>query len=189
MGRSLVWYAMPEHIDHDKTKFCMNWEFEETEDEKIVDFYKKYRLEQPDWTNHLKKAKELWYDVMYDCNNNSICPKCLLFANGLYDSPLVKDKFRISHSYGNPIWESKWNVHNLFLGTRDSDFCRRFTDDRLYYEIVHDNLAHQKSIIDLFGKPKRKNDIDACNETQMILNKLKEWSNTPNTRIIYDNEP
>lgn len=105
-----------------------------------------------------------------------------------YDNPLLLAKEDVHNSYSNPIWGSKWNIKDLYLGNSDTDFARRFRDDHLIREIVEDDVDNAlESIADL-GEPLRRSDKEAHEETMSILNWLKVWTSKDDVIVVMADE-
>lgn len=165
MGRDLHWYVIPKHIRHEPSKLlCFNWEFQPDQYEIINDIETKTGKNMFDYIYSSEYCKE-W------------CPKCHMFACGLYDSPLVVAHHHIGHSYSNPIWSSRWNIHRLVLGDSDTPFAQLFRDDMMYREITPANLACTKRLITYInGEPLRTSDIEAYNEAKEVIDFLECWT-------------
>jgi hypothetical protein len=209
MGRDLSWYVIPKNIEHDKTKkICLNYEFQGDEEDVRAEVYEKVTGESPmfDYKTHdgetgkeYFKRKQAFYDnvnkVAYEYINDfdkkhmdEWCPKCHMFANGLYDTPTVLAKDDIHHSYSSLYWRSKWNIKDLYLGSSETEFVRLFRDDYYYREITAEDVERALEIIEDLGVPKRNSDIEACEETMSILNFLKKWTQQDDVIVIMEDE-
>jgi len=205
MGRSLNWYVVPRECEHDATKkFCFGWEFQDDEEEMEsqvlarikgpIEEWEVISPRDPDYFTKRKAQKEernsLLYQYLWDYDSEhkeSWCPKCRTFARGLYDSPLVLAKEHVNHSYSNPIWPSRWNLKDLYLGS-ESEYTRLFTDDKYYREIDSYDVEKALEVIGDLGKPFRKSDIEAYNETMDVLDFCKKWAQNENVRVIMEDE-
>lgn len=194
MGKSLNWYVIPKDIIHDQSKqLCFNWEFQDDEEEieeavfnQVVDVKDREIVKHKDEsmvdyftrkTEHQKHRSRLLYKHLYDDKALPMwCPKCHLFAHGIYNSPLILAHKDVHHSYSNPMLNSKWDVGSFYLGSSLTDFARLFRDDQLVREIDTDNINRALETIKELGEPRRKSDKDACSETIEVLSFLKEWT-------------
>ena len=211
MGRSMNWYVIPKETLHDNTKhFCFNWEFQpdeedvdeevyyraissdkvddvnENEDRKndLVSYFKKKKQEQ-------EKRSKVLYENMYNTDNDlksKWCPKCFMFAEGLHSSELLVAEEDVNHSYGNPIWDSLWNIKDLWIGSSDTPFVRKFRNDTMYREITREDVSIALGTINDLGEPMRNSDKQACEETLHILNFLKKWTDKDDTIVILEDE-
>jgi hypothetical protein len=185
MGKSLRWYILPTTIEHDKTKqICIDLEFEpENDDFKIKE--KVYKIMNPE-------SEDISYLPVAACWNTDKkywCPKCHMYAHGLYGSSLVIDEMSISHSYSNSIWNSDWNVRNLNMGCYKTDFVRRFNKNRMYREICKDNLeSRMKYCFEEQGNPIRTSDVEAKDETLSVVNFLNKYLGDDRYRVIIHDE-
>ena len=135
------------------------------------------------------------YDSQPEPSENTIstsCQLCLLYVNGVYDFPNIIAEKTIQHTHGNPIWNSKWNVQNLYIGTRNSEFVRKFSADHLYREISTRDVDFAFQMFESLGIPSknliRTSDREAYEETMEIFTFLREWENDGNVRIIFQDE-
>lgn len=158
MGRSLTFYVVNTNIPHDKScKICIDLEYE------------------PEQATHELPKKLDW------------CPRCHMFANGLYDSLAVIASQYFSHSYSNPIWSSDWHFYKMRPGKVHTDFCNRFDSERMYREIGHSDIQGMKEDLIKYGKTYRKYDLEAIQETQRVI-KFCEEHISPEITIIYASE-
>ena len=188
MGRSLNFYIVPKNIPHDTTKqLCFSWEFQDDED--VVDNAICHKLMQDNILDTATKNKLLHDNLYrYDIDIGHWCPKCFMFANGLYSSPVLLASESCSHSYSNPIWNSKWNIKDLWLGSCNSPFVNLFRDDYLYREICSEDIRIAFETIAELGEPLRMSDKEACEETLRVLNFLREWTSNENVYVILEDE-
>ena len=205
MGRSLDWYIVPRECAHDATKkFCFGWEFQD--DEKVIEdqvlervgasrdvwpqdfpsldeYYKQRKVQQAEKNSLLYKY--LWdYDSEH---NKDWCPKCKTFARGLYGSPIVLAHHHVNHSYSNPVWQSRWNLKDMYLGS-ESEYTRLFRDEKYYREIDSYDVEKALETIADLGKPFRKSDIETYNETMDVLDFCKKWTQDETVRVIMEDE-
>lgn len=204
MGRDLNWYVIPKNIEHDKTKkLCMDWEFQEDEEDVSNGIYAKatgknpYReFENESIITYLKRKKEevtIVSDIVYEylwsgTYDKDWCPKCQMFAKGLFQSSLLIADAHVGHSYSNPYWMSKWSIKDLYMGSSGTPFVNLFRSDSNYREIDSDDVESALETIESLGKPLRKSDIDACEETMEVLAFLKKWTADENVIVIMDDE-
>ena len=203
MGRDLSWYIIPRDIKHEDTKvLCMELEFEPESDEfgellydhvhgveATSDEPKLKVWDIATYKNRRDKEQKLRYRYLYDDSyQHEWCPKCLMYANGLYGCPLVIAHEHVQHSYSNPIWMSDWNVKDLYMGSSTTPFIRRFSKDRLYREIVKDDVMRAYDEIERLGECFRTSDKEAKEETLMILEFLSRYVDDPNVRMILEDE-
>lgn len=204
MGRSISWYVLPRVITHDVSKkLCFNWEFQDDDDviaeqlierlvglsfierkpgETLVEYFNRRETKN-------KEQDGLCYDYLHtDKHLDEWCPKCHLFATRVYDSPLIIAKKDIHHSYSNKIWSSKYNVKDLYLGSSNTDFARRFQDDLLIREIDHNDVERASETIAEYGQPMRQSDKEAYKETMDILEFLKPWTLDASVVVIIKDE-
>lgn len=195
MGRDLHWYVIHKKIDHEIDKpLCFNWEFQPDEDEINDEIYNKVNPcpeedKKINFKEYYKKKCNLILDYKYDKNTEKFCNKCRMYAcGGFYDSPFVVANKHIGHSYSNPIWSSRWNVKDLYMGNNNTDFVRRFSDDKLYREIFKYDIDQAYDSIEELGDPLRTSDKEAKEETMHILDFLKKWTETDEYFVIIEDE-
>jgi hypothetical protein len=188
MGRSINFYIVPKNIPHDTTKqLCFSWEFQDDECEIEIDIC--WKLMPNVILDKAAKHKLLYENLYgYDIDVCHWCPKCFMFANGLYSSPVLLASECISHSYSNGIWNSKWNIKDLWLGSSSSSFVNLFRNDYLYREICSDDIRIAFETIEDLGEPLRISDKEACEETLRVLNFLREWTSNENVYVILEDE-
>lgn len=207
MGRDLNWYVLPKVIEHDKTKkICINLEFQEDDDVLKEQLYEKITNESPyfdykkiegESSSDYFKRKRLfedkinttsWKYLYKDEHKIDWCPKCHLFAAGIYFSSLIIDSFHIGHSYSNPYWWSKWNIQEFYLGDSDGDFVSLFKSDALYRQITYDAVQRAKERIKELGEPKRQSDKDAFEEAMELMEFLEKWTSNDDVIVVMKDE-
>ena len=205
MGRDLAFYVVNTNISHDKTcKICMNYEFELSYDELQQGLYEFLNPGKSEW-NDIEKYKEIQKNIKLVLDQNPLliynksnykyeyntdwCPRCHMFANGLYNTKALIKSINFHHSYSNNIWLSDWHFYNMHPGKNHSDFCNRFDSKKMYREISHDDIKSIKYNIDTCGKPYRTIDIEALNETKGVLAFCEKWLDHTDSTVIYSYEP
>ncbi len=208
MGRDINWYVIPSSIEHDNGKtICMKWEFQEDVDDIEEQVYSKVTGNSTEFhydsskeseiegrfINQLLKHKKNVGDITHDYIYNEIhkdewCPKCLLFARGFYNSPLLAATMNIGHSYSNPYWSSDWNIRDLHIGSSTTAFVKLFRNDNMYYEINSHDVKNAIEQVNNLGKPLRTTDKEACEETMMVLDFLALWTKNDSFRVIMQEE-
>jgi hypothetical protein len=188
MGRSIDFYVIPKNIPHDTSKkLCFLWEFQDDEVEMETDICLKLMPNViPDKATRCKMLLENVYG--YDIDTSHWCPKCLMFAKDLHLSTVLLASECCSHSYSNPIWNSKWNIKNLWLGSSNTPVVNLFRNECLYREICLDNVLDAFETIDALGEPLRTTDKNACEETLRILKFLQEWTANDDVHVILKDE-
>lgn len=205
MGRYLSWYIIPKQIDHDATKeICFKLE-SEPDQEDIEDLIyehvhgKKEMQEHNtlprsvEWfkkNNELRKSK-LALSVEYRDNKShkhKWCPKCLMFVNGLYDSPLVIAKKHISHSYSNPILDSEYDIKRMYMGSANTPFILLFSEEKMYREITKDDIDFAYEELGNMGNCDKEGDIEAKEEAHCVLDFLSLYADDTNLRMIIDDD-
>lgn len=174
MGRDLHWFIIQrDNIVHDDTKnLCFGWDFQPDESEVITEVVEKVGINES-------------YNVLYKNDKNSDwCPKCHMFANGLFDSPLVEDRYHVGHCYTNPIWRSSWNVRQNLLGSFTTPFAILFRPGFMYREVVQEDINNAKFSMRMRGDPLRTSDKEARDETHEILDFLEPWTSHPDKYIV-----
>jgi len=181
MGRDLEWYVLDakEWGKHDSTKkFCFQWEAQP--DEQDV---------QSDLASRIEKCESKIWSYIHDREHASLwCPTCITFAKGLYDSPFIKARKHVHHSYSNPIWSSEWNIKNMYLGSCRTPFIRQFRQNNMYSEIEKRNITYSLERLEELGEPKRTSDKEACQETMEVLEFLKNWTAHPDVVVVFEDE-
>lgn len=207
MGRDLNWYVIPRDIEHDPNKrICLNWEFQKDEDEVNSEIYEKvvgsdgeFELKRRDseTITEFFKRKQAHNDVVLkvvhdyvwsDDHKDEWCPKCDMFAKGLYESPLIVSDMHIGHSYSNQYWWSKWNIKDLYMGSSQTPFVNLFRNENTYREIEHEEVERAIEQMNELGTPLRTSDIEACDETMEVLEWLKIWTADEKYIVIMDDE-
>lgn len=207
MGRDLYWYVITRDIEHDKTKeICLDYEFQGDEEDVKSEVYEKITNEsalfdyKPKETETMKEFFQrkkdfeqnifnINYDYKYhEKHREKWCPKCHMFANGLYDCLALIDTMHIGHSYSSLYWRSKWNIQDMYIGTSNTQFINLFRNDYLYREITHDDVVSAINEVKKLGTPLRNSDIEACQETMDVLNFLEKWTKHDNYRVIMEDE-
>ena len=203
MGRSLNFYALPCKIEHDTSKkLCFNWEFQDDEDIMRDDIYE--RVKDPndkedlcsgmEYFKNLKKQQEkkseVLYNYMYEdgAEKSHWCPVCFLYATGIYGSSLIIAEDSVNHSYSNPIWDSRWNIKDQWIGSSNSSFVRKFRDDSMYREVTSYDVERALEILDELGTPLRHSDKEACEETTRILQFMKYWTEKDDVIVVLQDE-
>lgn len=188
MGRSLNFYVVPKNIPHDTSKqLCFSWEFQD--DEREIEDDVCWKLMPNVILDKATRYTLLLQNLYgYDIDTSHWCPKCLMFAIGLHASPVLLASECCSHSYSSPVWGSKWNIKDLWLGSSNSPFVNLFRDECLYREISRDDVRNAFSTIKDLGEPLRKSDKDVCEETLRILNFLQEWTDKDDVHVILEDE-
>ena len=83
-------------------------------------------------------------------------------------------------------------MQNLYIGTRNSEFVRKFSADHLYREISTRDVDFAFQMFESLGIPSknliRTSDREAYEETMEIFTFLREWENDGNVRIIFQDE-
>lgn len=207
MGRDLHWYVLPKNIEHQPDKqLCFNYEFEKDEDEIEREVYEKVtgKSSEPDlekkegetlmeYTRRLNQHKKdvqctAWRVINNDENQYDWCPKCHLFAQGIYNNPLIIAQEHIGHSYSSPYWTSKWNIKDMYIGSSEGEFLRLFGLDKYYRQIdTYDVERAMEHITDL-GEPLRTSDKEACEETMRVLTFLDKWTERDDVIVIMEDE-
>lgn len=207
MGRDLYWYVLPKNIEHDTSKqLCFNYEYQKDECEVISEVYEKntgkcskfdyediggenglsFLQRMKDFENEVNSTA---YQVMFDeKHKDSWCPKCYLFANGIFSSDLVREQIHISHSYSSPYWASAWNIQSLFLGTSYSKFVGLFRNDSMYREVTRYHIQIAKGQLEELGEPLRTSDKIAFEETMEVIEFLDKWTQEKNFIVIMEDE-
>lgn len=209
MGRHLSWYVVPKNIEHDQTKrICLEYEFQGDEEDIKAEVYEKvtgesslfdYTSQEGETTSDFcKRKRDFDYsicNVAYEYINDydekhkdEWCPKCHMFANGLYGTSVILAEDNIQHSYSSLYWRSKWNIKDMYLGSSETEFVRLFRDDYYYREITAEDVERALEIIEDLGVPKRNSDIEAYNETMSILNFLKKWTKREDVLVVMEDE-
>lgn len=188
MGRSLNFYIVPKNIPHDTSKqLCFSWDFQNDEHEIETDIC--WKLMPNVILDKATRYTLLLENVYgYDIDTSHWCPKCLMFANGLHSSSVLMASESCSHSYSNPIWNSKWNIKDLWLGSSNSPFVNLFLDEYLYREIDGNDVRIAFDTIKDLGEPLRMSDKEACEETLRVLNFLQKWTSNENVHVILEDE-
>lgn len=202
MGRSLSFYAVNTKIPHDiSCKICLDLEYEPIRETLMEMLYKHLNpdvedAEDPEDAQELREKIKICWDTNSLINyktctleiNKDWCPRCHMFANGLYDNPAVIASKDFSHSYSNPIWHSDWHFYNMHPGKHHSDFCNRFDSDKMYREIEHSDIQGLKEDLIKYGRAYRAPDLEAIQETQQVIKFCEEHLENPEITIIYASE-
>ena len=103
------------------------------------------------------------------------CKRCRLFSGAWVSgmSAVAKDAMHVSHSYGNPIWSSRFCVRNLWLGGGDTDLAARFGGP-LREVRAHEVDAAREDLRRL-GEPRRESDREALAEAEEALSFCERW--------------
>lgn len=189
MGRDLYWYIIPKKIEHDATKpVCLSLEYEPDEDE-IYELIYEHVNGKDDRGALRQTMKELTYNYRYRHEHrHKWCPKCFMLVNGIHAFPLVIAHEHIGHSYSNPIWNSDWNIKDMYMGTSSTPFIRRFSKYKMYREISKQDIDRAYQDIEQLGECMRTSDREAKKETLMILDFLSKYSDDENVMIILSDE-
>lgn len=210
MGRSINFYVIPTDIKHDTTReFCFEWEYQLDEEDVENEIYNKVHPNEEDilsfkegltreemvavFKERKQKRNNVLYENLYSFDKVAEieakwCPKCLMFAQGLYSSNVLLAHKTISHSYSNPIWNSNWNIRDLWLGTSNTPFVNKFRNDVTYRQIFVSDVENAIDNIRDLGEPLRNSDKEAHEETMCILNFLLQWTHTDNVEVIVEDE-
>lgn len=178
MGRDLHWFVIKrEDVKHDDTKrLCFDWEFQPDESEVITDVVERVGINES-------------YKYLYkNTNRGDWCPKCHMFACGLFDSSLVVDKYHIGHCYTNPTWKSSWNVHNNLLGSFTAPFALLFRPGFMYREITHTDINDAKFSLRVRGEPFRTLDIEARDEANEVIEFLEPYTSQGDEYIVIERD-
>lgn len=198
MGRTITFYVISNKIEHDKSKFCFDFEFEpEQNDWEYTEKY--YKMINPhikdlvreDYPNEKEYSKaicnrineqnNLWNSLNY---KDLWCPKCNMYKYGIWSCDFIINKMYIFHSYSNPIWESEWNIGKCYLGSSNTNFTRRFSKKDIIREITEEDIIHEYERIEKMGEPILTSDIEAKEETIRVLDFLERYSNREDVYLI-----
>lgn len=179
----MFWFIVPKVIEHDNTKpMCLELECEPKNDGVKVMIYEKINgkvtitkngcLCQVAQDYKRGKKKEEW------------CPACHMYLEGLHDSSLVIADKEVSHSYFNPILDSRFDVQRLYLGSDKTEFARRFSRNRRYREISALDVERAFECIEQMGACVRRSDQDAKDEALRVLEFLKRFNDDDSVRMI-----
>ena len=201
MGRSLQFYVVNTNIQHDKScKICLDLECQPEFDELISKLFEYSPIyhEYEEYTKEFDKAKDTYYKEN-NCNifnkdeckykiNPDWCPRCHMFADGLYKSKAVLASIDFDHSYSNSIWKSDWHFYNMYPGKSHSDFCNRFNRDKMYREISHEDIKSLQYTLNTNGKAYRTPDLEAVEETEQVIKFCEKYLDQEDSIIIYSSE-
>lgn len=207
MGRDLYWYVLLRDVHHDTAKkLCFNYEYQLDENEVISHVYERmtgtsskfdYKdIEGESGKSFLQRMKDFknnvnstTFDVMMnDSCKNYWCPKCSMFANGIFASSLVQQHIHIRHSYSSPYWTSSWNIQDFFIGTSNSQFVSLFRNENMYREVTKYHVQVAKGKLEELGEPLRTSDKEAYEETMKVIEFLDEWTEKDNVIVIMEDE-
>lgn len=201
MGRTIEFYIVKKDIQHDKSRpLCFDFEFEPDEYDlkEILYEYEYGKIEN--WITKPKEELQLIRQRKQDVilkylhsgsdeeRNKQWCPKCKIFTQGFYKSEYVIDMYTSSHSYSNSIWQSKFNVHDMYIGSFNTDFVNLFKIEHCYRETCQADIERTIRYLEQFGQPVRESDKEAYDETINILNFLKSYSKRDDVRLIISDE-
>lgn len=201
MGRDLAFYVVNTNIQHDKScKICLDLECQPEFDELTSSLFESSPIYQDyeEYTKEFDKAKNKYYNEN-NCNifnkeecqykiNSDWCPRCHMFAEGLYNSKAVLAFIEFGHSYCNSIWKSDWHFYNMYPGNSHSDFCNRFNPDKMYREISHEDIERLQRTLNANGKAYRTPDLEAVEETQRVIKFYEKYLDEEGNTIIYASE-
>lgn len=198
MGRDLQFYVVNTNIQHDKScKICLDFECEPEFDELKRTLFEHSPIyhEYEEYTKEFDKAEEKYYNennctIFYkeECQykiNPNWCPRCHMFADGLYKSKAVLASIHFGNSYGNSIWKSDWHFYNMYPGKSHSDFCNRFNRDKMYREISREDIERLKNSLNANGKAYRTADLEAVEETEQVIKFCEKYLDDEGNTIIY----
>jgi hypothetical protein len=168
MGKSLNFYVLKniDNLSHDKTKkYCFDCD------------------EQVDYRD--------LYGYIYDSNNlkdflgnkSDWCSKCRLYCFGVSGSNFILDKLEIKHSYSNEIWYSDLNIKKIIIGIK-TEFTKKFNVEKIYNEITKESLSNAYRQLEYFDIITNKSDMNAYNETKLILDFCKNSFEKENDVMI-----
>ena len=174
MRRSLHLYAVKRSTVHDHAKkLCFDLEYEPESIELEAKF---------DSLEDIKKY--LWLD---NCKEDW-CARCCMFAIGLSTCVSNQDWVTFSHSYSNPIWNSKWHFYNMYPGSSHTDFVNRFDQQHLYAEISINDVEYVQRQIANYGIAHRSVDKEALQETAIFIDFCQKWLHEQDVLVIYESE-
>lgn len=199
MGRSLNFYALPDRIEHDKSKrFCMGWEHEQTHEETMDAVhaavnggaaYGTFREESAATERAWKENAPYSWDRDEMKLGEGWCPWCAAFANeGLYGSPLLKASVGFCHSYSNPIWRSDWHFCRMYPGQDHTDIVNRFGSERMYRQVFDVDVDNMESSLESIGTAYCTADREARDDTERAIAFCRRWLGEPGTIVIYESE-
>ena len=195
MGRTLTWYVIPKNLEHDKSKqICLDLEFEPEESREIKE--KVFNIVNPEneeitdtsresFFKRDKEIREVYQKYRY--KDEVWCQKCQMYNNGSCSSSSI-DSISVQHSYSNVIWDSDWNIKEQYIGSRTTDFVRRFNSTHLYREILECHVDSAFTTVYNLNTPYRSSDVEAKEETLKVLHFLKTKLKIPNVRVIIQDE-
>ena len=181
----MSFYAVKRNVPHEPSRLiCLNWECEPSYSDLTHELDE--HLQQKDAR---KKHQVYVYNLEIVQVNPEWCPRCAMFADGLYHSKVVADKIEFGHSYSNPIWRSDWHFYNMYPGNAHTDFVNRFEQNRLYREILQNDVDELKRGLVKCGKAYRKVDLEATDETESVVEFCERWlKQCDEYMIIYSSE-
>lgn len=203
MGRCILAYAVPAAPEHSDptTRVCMRWNcvpcpyYDDTEsdiagairtviesssspprsDDDLKSLFDEYDVRGGNepfskLVGHVRKKGIVcplcrWYGLF------SYTAACLDDWNG--ETPVIRDKFEVHHSYGDPVWSSRWCLTQfLYVCPKDTAYPQ---EEKNVYHVTPEALENMRRCIEdelsASGGPVRTPDKEALKETENFV----EW--------------
>ena len=165
MGRDCYFYLIDESQSHDRSKTCLNWEYQPG-DEGQRDLYT--AMTGFDEDNAFCNKFEETYEKFRD----NLCPKCHWFFCRFEPNSYVKQELNIHHCYSNKILFSKFYVENLVIGSDNDNYD---VSDGPVREITLDDVCEAQADLSQCKILLRSKDREAHEESSRVLDTLKSW--------------
>jgi len=164
MKYSNYYYVIPKKLEHENKKICYKWNYE-------PDSYDLDNI-NPDQLLSINK----W------------CPVCYMWKNGLSSFyPVVAfHKNQYNEPVDDSIRQSRYNIRNMGIGNRFTEYIELWNINRNYFEIRERDIELAKREIERLGEPKRISDIKALKETREIIEFIRKWLHSGCFNIVYE---
>jgi hypothetical protein len=98
-----------------------------------------------------------------------LCPLCVSVINEKINS-IVIDKYEISHSYSNPIWNSQFNIcEYMYKITKSCNVHRSTCDNNQFSEIIKKKFEYEFNKLKIIEKEIYGCNLSESNEEENIV--------------------
>ena len=167
MGKECEFQLIDESAQHDPSKVCLGYEFED--DQCVMDAAVYEALTGQPLYTPCKKQADSW-TVLGGPELDRLCSKCRWFFKAEGDAVLAF--IDMHHCNANPILYSDFYIEKLYMGRSSRKYVDTTSPVRV---ITESDIDREFKTISEMKPPLRKSDVDAYEETMESLRTMKGW--------------